>query len=214
MAFNDFYRDIPAPLAQEIDALALVVYRSRTAADSLLRAEGVADLDEWRKRLADGHDSEGHDGWERYLSAVFLRDQCERARSELAKKLRVAQGERVEGGESQPLVLDLIAHFLADEGESHGVAEWERLLDAVHCRMANGISLWIRFATPQAYSFVWEGSDGAMERIDTAPHREWLERPQRHTATGAVVGDPLTSPSAPPVENVRQVLRHLTGLER
>lgn len=51
MAFDDFYRGIPAPLAQEIDALSLLVYRCRTAAKALLEAEGVVELAEWYARF-------------------------------------------------------------------------------------------------------------------------------------------------------------------
>lgn len=212
MAFNDFYRGIPAPLAQEIDALALVVYRCRTAANDLLHAEGVSDLDVWQKRLRARSAFDSHEEWERYLSAAVLCAQWERARCRLAEKLREAQGEQVAAEPLEPLALDAVTGFLAETGEAHGVTEWERLLDAVRCRLENGVTLWVRYATPDAYSFVWQAGDGAMERIDTAPHREWAGQPHRHSASGSVVADTLTSAAAQPEENLRQVLRHLNGV--
>lgn len=45
MAFDDFIQGIPAPLAQEIDALSLLVYRCRTAAKKRCwKPKGLSNL--------------------------------------------------------------------------------------------------------------------------------------------------------------------------
>ena len=207
MAFDDFYRGIPAPLAQEIDALSLLVYRCRTAAKALLEAEGVVELTEWYARFPQLEPALAHEGWERYLSAAVLTMQWEQARRQLAEKLRAAQGEMVEPTGAAILPLDAIAAYLAEaDRDELGIVEWERMLDCLRCTLRNGTTLWVRYAAPDAYSFVWQTDSDVQGRIDTAPHAQGGGNPHCHGADGSVVADTLTSVSALPEANFVRVV--------
>lgn len=80
--------------------------------------------------------------------------------------------------------------------------------DALIVRLANGVTLTVRYAAADAYSLRWSWADGEAG-IDTAPvHRDLATFPRHlHTVDGRVVADPLTRPDASPQDNLARVIR-------
>lgn len=79
--------------------------------------------------------------------------------------------------------------------------------DALQMQFDSGLTLELRFASAEEYSFNWLWGDAEM-RIDTAPlHKELESWPNHyHDADGQVHTDPLTQPGAAPWDNVRKVI--------
>lgn len=80
--------------------------------------------------------------------------------------------------------------------------------DALTLELDNGVRLQARFASPEEYSIEWEAA-GATRRIDTAPLHPGLSTFPNHLHGDAAAPgpDPLTRPGAPPLENLRAVIK-------
>jgi hypothetical protein len=86
----------------------------------------------------------------------------------------------------------------------------ERKQDALIVRLANGITLTVRYAAADAYSLRW-ARDGIEAGIDTAPlHRRLATFPNHlHDAEGRIAADPLTDPAREAADNLRRVITAL-----
>ena len=86
----------------------------------------------------------------------------------------------------------------------------EIFYDGVKVKLKNGFTLTVIYPRDREYLFSWCAGD-RKERIDTAPVHNGLKTfPNHyHTSRGEVKEDPLTAPSRPPEENLRQVMRAL-----
>lgn len=84
--------------------------------------------------------------------------------------------------------------------------------DALMLPLANGITLTVRYAAPDAYSMRWTTPAGDMG-IDTAPfHRGLATFPNHlHRPDGTAVADPLTAPDRLPAENLQRVVEALVA---
>lgn len=82
--------------------------------------------------------------------------------------------------------------------------------DAVLVRLPNGVTIEIRVASAEEYSFGWRWGEAEL-RIDTAPlHRQVATFPNHlHDAEGRLLPDPITRPGRDPWENVRAVIATL-----
>ncbi len=100
------------------------------------------------------------------------------------------------------LIQDHFADNLADAPEQKQ--------DVLIVRLANGVTLDIRYAAPDAYSLRWTHADREAG-IDTAPlHPDLATFPNHlHDADGTLRADPLTRTDATPEDNVRRLIRAL-----
>lgn len=79
--------------------------------------------------------------------------------------------------------------------------------DALLLEFESGLVMELRFASADEYALVWLWGDAEL-RIDTAPlHPQLKTQPHHlHDEEGRVRDDPLTTPGAPPWDNVRTVI--------
>lgn len=79
--------------------------------------------------------------------------------------------------------------------------------DALTISLANDVTLEIRMASADEYSFQWKLGEEEF-RIDTAPlHPDLPTFPNHlHHSSGQLRPDPLTTPGNPPWQNVERVL--------
>ncbi len=79
--------------------------------------------------------------------------------------------------------------------------------DALTVSLANEVTLEIRIASSEEYSFQWKSGKETF-RIDTAPlHPELSTFPNHlHHSSGELQPDLLTTPGNPPWQNVKQIL--------
>ncbi|HRP75721.1 MAG TPA: DUF6516 family protein [Rhodocyclaceae bacterium] len=82
--------------------------------------------------------------------------------------------------------------------------------DAMIIRLANGVTLTVHYAAPDAYSMRWV-HDGRIAGIDTAPlHRELQTFPNHlHRSNGKIAPDSVTNPDARPEDNMRGLIERL-----
>lgn len=109
------------------------------------------------------------------------------------------------------LHLELGSMIEADFGNDLD-APLEQKQDALIVRLKNGVTLYVRYAAPDAYSLRWTCGAGAAEcGIDTAPlHQGLATFPNHfHDAEGRIAADPVTRPGAPPQDNLRGLIRAL-----
>lgn len=103
-----------------------------------------------------------------------------------------------------------LAELIEQEFADHLAQALERKQDALIVRLANGITLTVRYAAADAYSlrWTWGGSEAG---IDTAPlHRGLATFPNHlHDAQGRIGADPLTDPAREPADNLRRVITAL-----
>lgn len=86
----------------------------------------------------------------------------------------------------------------------------EHRQDALSVRLRNSVTLEVRYAALDAYSFRWVC--GELESgIDTAPlHPGLATFPNHfHDAANRVVADPITRPDAAPEDNLTRLIRAL-----
>ena len=90
---------------------------------------------------------------------------------------------------------------------SHLAQPPEMHQDALLLSLDNGVSLELRFASPEEYAIAWRWGDAEL-RIDTAPlHRDLESFPNHlHNADGILRADTLTRPGTDPWGNVKAVL--------
>ena len=86
----------------------------------------------------------------------------------------------------------------------------EQKQDALIIRLKNGVTLYVRYAAPDAYSLRWVHGD-AESGIDTAPlHRGLATFPNHfHDASGHIMADPITHPDVSPEDNLQKLIRAL-----
>ena len=86
----------------------------------------------------------------------------------------------------------------------------EQKQDALVIRLKNGVTLYVRYAAPDAYSLRWVYGD-AESSIDTAPlHRGLATFPNHfHDASGHIMADPITHPDVSPEDNLQKLIRAL-----
>ena len=86
----------------------------------------------------------------------------------------------------------------------------EQKQDALIVRLKNGVTLYVRYAAPDAYSLRWVYGD-AESGIDTAPlHPKLATFPNHfHDADGRIAADPVTRPDALPEDNLQKLIRAL-----
>lgn len=86
----------------------------------------------------------------------------------------------------------------------------EQKQDALIVRLKNGVTLYVRYAAPDAYSLRWVDGD-TESGIDTAPlHPRLATFPNHfHDANGHIVADPVTRPDALPQDNLHKLIRAL-----
>ena len=89
-------------------------------------------------------------------------------------------------------------------------APLEQKQDALIVRLKNGVTLYVRYAAPDAYSLRWVYGD-AESGIDTAPlHRGLATFPNHfHDASGHIMADPITHPDVSPEDNLQKLIRAL-----
>ena len=86
----------------------------------------------------------------------------------------------------------------------------EQTQDAMIVHLKNGVTLNVRYATPDAYSLRWVYGD-ATSGIDTAPlHPGLATFPNHlHDAAGHIVADPITRADTSPADNLSCLIRAL-----
>lgn len=79
--------------------------------------------------------------------------------------------------------------------------------DALLLEFDSGLKMELRFASAEEYALAWLWGDAEL-RIDTAPlHDSLATHPNHlHDEEGRVRADPLTTPGAPPWDNVRKLI--------
>lgn len=79
--------------------------------------------------------------------------------------------------------------------------------DALILPLANGVTLTVRYPSPETYSLRWTWA-GAEAGIDTAPlHRGLASFPNHfHDPGGGLRPDPVTRPEAAPEDNLRALI--------
>lgn len=86
----------------------------------------------------------------------------------------------------------------------------EQKQDALVVTLANGVTLTVRYASPDAYSLRWMWGEAELG-IDTAPlHRALATFPNHfHDVDGNVKADPITRTDREPAENLVELVRAL-----
>jgi hypothetical protein len=86
---DNFYSNIPADQAQEIEQCARLMYELRGARDTLLAQLGAADAPQALDCIVGGEMPE-HPSYEQYLSARILDTLHAEVRADLAERVKIA----------------------------------------------------------------------------------------------------------------------------
>lgn len=86
---DNFYSNIPADQAQEIEQCARLMYELRGARDTLLAQLGAADAPQALACIVRGEMPE-HPSYEQYLSARILDTLHAEVRADLAERVKIA----------------------------------------------------------------------------------------------------------------------------
>lgn len=100
---------------------------------------------------------------------------------------------------------------LQEQIEGHfGAAQVTLCRDALDVRLANGVELTLRFASPDEFAMSWRWGEAVMS-IDMAPLHDALRTfPNHlHTPDGLAVDDPVCEIGATPWHNVRALIERL-----
>lgn len=198
---HSFYDNLPLEPALEIERLSRLLYELRENRATVLAPWAAADEAALLARIVAG-EIEPHPAYDHYLAARILSDTRESVRRAISNQLQGRTADDVE--EEGLLHLELHARLVesyADQLEGEPALSQDALL----ARFANGATLEVRYAAPDAYALRWRWGEVELG-IDTAP-AEGDERPSHlYDAAGRIQADPLTDTSRAPWDNLRAVV--------
>lgn len=196
----DFFDNVEWETARSLEALARLSLELRDARAGVLRHYDISHEDELLERIVRGESVE-HPAYEHALAMRILGEAREEAR-----RLIAAQARGVHQAETLHQLLQ--RHVL--DRHATTVTDAQLTLDALILRLANGLSLQLHYAAPDAYSLRWQDGRGREAGIDTAPFAHGLPAANHlHRADGRVTEDTVTRVGAPASENLDALLRSL-----
>ena len=202
---HPFYADLPPETAEHIERLSRLSHELRRHRNELLERHGAGDAEALLGKVRSGEVAE-HPGYDHYLSVRILEQTREAVRSELGGILQ-GRPPGEEGAASTPPLHLALREDLAARYRDRLAGEVEMRQDAMLLHLDNGVSLEVRYASPEEYGLHWVWGEAEM-RLDTAPvHDTQTTAPLHlHDSAGQALDGLLTTPGAPPLQNLQALI--------